>query len=317
MSDGNDDDLKVPVIAGIGAGIFLIALFSFYSSSISFHPPSPPLLANNTPGVSTVIIPKDFSNPDGAKNFEPPAIKVVIDVNNTVSWVNQDVTRTNVIADANVADDSSFYIATNPPASRDLSHGESLKFTFNKPGEFAYHSGYHTSKNGTVVVLPEEYRDFESYKPKISEVQAVRNVEDYVNQRVQYLDLLKVYGLRVDGETFGGNAVYYTIDEFIGGKITLPLRYYDYNGDYYLTIQKRDNSYNVVETCSKGEPCYFLNIPFPKGRLVYIIDAYFHYAATTRSEDYVGATGAEELNDRSSFFLVDAMNGEILYSSFQ
>jgi len=78
-------------------------------------------------------------NDDGATNFLPQIITVVIGVNNTVTWTNQDLIAHNVISNT-----GAFY-------SGDLSTGQSYTFTFTQPGTYPYYCSYHPM-NGEVVV---------------------------------------------------------------------------------------------------------------------------------------------------------------------
>ena len=109
-----------------------------------------------TLSVVTVIIPVGSSMESSERNnFEPAVIKVVIGVNNTVRWVNED----NVASRITAGDETypEFWRATNDDNARLLLHGDSFEFTFTIPGEFEYHSVPHPHKRGTVIVSePEE-----------------------------------------------------------------------------------------------------------------------------------------------------------------
>lgn len=77
--------------------------------------------------------------------------------NNTVRWVNEDVTSGSVVA--NDKSDPDFYNATNNEEGglkTLLDPGMTFEFTFTKPGEFGYHSEPHPHKHGTVIVLANE-----------------------------------------------------------------------------------------------------------------------------------------------------------------
>jgi plastocyanin len=110
------------------------------------------------PSHVTVIIPEGSSLPDSEhNNFEPETIKVVIGVNNTVRWMNQDSVSSSIRADDKI--DPEFYDAThldeNSEARLLLNPSETFEFTFTRPGEFGYHSEPHPHKRGIVVVLQE------------------------------------------------------------------------------------------------------------------------------------------------------------------
>jgi plastocyanin len=72
--------------------------------------------------------------------FNPPTITVVIGVNNTVVWTNDDTFPHTVTADS-----GSF-------SSGNLNPGDSYSFTFTAPGTYAYHCSYHSWMKGTVIV---------------------------------------------------------------------------------------------------------------------------------------------------------------------
>lgn len=109
------------------------------------------------PQTATVVIPQGASvSQSEHNNFEPDVIRVVIGINNTVSWVNHDEVAASVVADT--GDDPAFAAATrmegnaNPPNF--MEPGESFEFTFTDPGTFGYHSEPHPWMRASVVVLP-------------------------------------------------------------------------------------------------------------------------------------------------------------------
>ena len=73
--------------------------------------------------------------------YDPDVIKVVIGVNNTVVWRNND----NV---AHTATGSNFTAFT----TGNINPGESGSYTFNVTGTFPYHCVYHPNMAGTVIV---------------------------------------------------------------------------------------------------------------------------------------------------------------------
>jgi len=78
-------------------------------------------------------------NPN-SPGFSPSTITVVIGVNNTVVWNNDDSVPHTV-----TANDGSF-------SSGNLNPGDSYSFTFTTPGTYAYHCSYHSWMKGTVIV---------------------------------------------------------------------------------------------------------------------------------------------------------------------
>jgi len=73
--------------------------------------------------------------------YTPANITVVIGVNNTVKWTNNDSLPHDV-----AAVDGSF-------SSGNLNHGKTFVYTFTKPGRFVYYCSYHPWMGGTVTVL--------------------------------------------------------------------------------------------------------------------------------------------------------------------
>lgn len=119
------------------------------------------LNGNTHADTVTIIIPEGLSDASSGKTFQPEVIKLVIGVNNTVRWINQDTVAHRITAD--IDDDPDFqaaapYFPTTKPIgelhmSNTLQRGESFEYTFNKPGEFGYHSK--PWARGKVIVLPD------------------------------------------------------------------------------------------------------------------------------------------------------------------
>ena len=72
--------------------------------------------------------------------FNPSSIRVVIGVNNTVTWTNHDS-----VAHTVTADDGSF--------NGNLTVGGTFTHTFTVAGTYAYHCNIHTYIKATVIVL--------------------------------------------------------------------------------------------------------------------------------------------------------------------
>ena len=72
--------------------------------------------------------------------YSPTTITVVIGVNNTVTWTNNDDATHTV-----TADDGSF-------DSGFLNQGQTWSYTFTTPGTYAYHCSIHPWMKGTVIV---------------------------------------------------------------------------------------------------------------------------------------------------------------------
>ena len=75
-------------------------------------------------------------------SFNPANITVIIGVNNTVTWTNQQTGVPHTVT----SDDGSWSSST-------LSTGQSFTHTFTTPGTFGYHCNIHTYMKGTVTVV--------------------------------------------------------------------------------------------------------------------------------------------------------------------
>ncbi len=110
--------------------------------------------------TSTVIIPDGASNPYRQLNFEPKIVRVILGINNTVSWVNQDSVATNVVSDTNYVDPVSGPFDSRNPAYLSttgngfLNPSKTFNFTFTQPGTFGYHGVPHPWMQGTVIAMP-------------------------------------------------------------------------------------------------------------------------------------------------------------------
>jgi plastocyanin len=98
------------------------------------------VLAAGRPGTALVMIFDDSGeNDDGATQFDPQTITIVLGVNNTVTWVNQDSIPHSVLT-------------TSGFSSGDIAPGQSYSYTFTKAGTYSYHCGYYPIMTGTITV---------------------------------------------------------------------------------------------------------------------------------------------------------------------
>lgn len=146
-------NIVMGIILGVGAVIGAIVVAASASQSIYYSPTDEPASL-----VSIVTIPKGARDIESGKNFEPSVIRVVIGVNNTVRWINQD--DWGHLIEADNADSTWFSEATrlaqdssgNYVSKNVLEPGESFELTFEEIGEFPYHSK--PWNRGIVIVLP-------------------------------------------------------------------------------------------------------------------------------------------------------------------
>jgi plastocyanin len=87
-----------------------------------------------------ITIPLGAGTPSGAPGYSPDVVTIVIGVNNTVVWKNNDTSIHSV-----TARDNSFNDAT-------MKTGDIFIYTFTKPGTYKYYCIYHFWMNGTVIV---------------------------------------------------------------------------------------------------------------------------------------------------------------------
>lgn len=93
-----------------------------------------------TAATGTVIIPAGVGG-NIKLNYTPDVITVIIGMNNTVTWINKDLTTHTV-----TASDNSFN-------SGDIKAGMSWTHTFTSPGNYTYYCIYHSGwMKGTVIV---------------------------------------------------------------------------------------------------------------------------------------------------------------------
>jgi plastocyanin len=90
--------------------------------------------------VTVSMVPGSGSNTSIGKAYTPDPVTVVVGINNTIKWVNNDNAPHTV-----TANDASF-------DSGNVAQGQSFTFTFTTPGTYHYHCIYHPWMIGTVIV---------------------------------------------------------------------------------------------------------------------------------------------------------------------
>lgn len=150
------DTSTAPVIAGLAVGIALVVILAVgIAPALNMHYSKTSSMGRT---ISEIVIPKGASSPSG-KNFEPSTITVIIGINNTVRWTNNDDVSSSVVGDNPIVDpdfaaDTQFAFGSVPAnATNYLQPGQSFEFTFNRPGVIHYHSEPHPWLRGTVIVL--------------------------------------------------------------------------------------------------------------------------------------------------------------------
>lgn len=102
---------------------------------------SPGQQGAQSPTITTVdILQGSGANASLAKTYSPDPVTVVIGVNNTITWVNNDTAPHTV-----TANDGSFDSGNMAPTA-------TFTFTFTAPGTYQYHCVYHPWMVATVIV---------------------------------------------------------------------------------------------------------------------------------------------------------------------
>jgi plastocyanin len=92
-------------------------------------------------GGALISMPKGAGSPNGAPGYSPANFTVVIGVNNTVTWTNNDSAHHTVTATDNSFD------------STDMAPGATFSYTFKTAGTYNYVCSYHIWMKGTVTVV--------------------------------------------------------------------------------------------------------------------------------------------------------------------
>jgi plastocyanin len=123
--------LIILVAAGIGGGLDLMGSSHLYNAS---NIPKPP-------AGTTLVVMVNGAFVNQSLGFAPQAITVVIGVNNTVMFYNDDAA-----VHTATALDSSF-------DTHDVLPGQSVTLVLNQTGSFSYHCIYHLYMVGTITVV--------------------------------------------------------------------------------------------------------------------------------------------------------------------
>jgi plastocyanin len=101
-------------------------------------------LSSSSAKVATTVVQISIVNgaynPSSSTHFSPQSVTLVIGMNNTVTWTNNDYTIHTVTSDTGAFD------------SGLLNNGNSWTYTFTTPGTYTYHCAIHPFMKGTIVV---------------------------------------------------------------------------------------------------------------------------------------------------------------------
>jgi len=139
----------VAIIIPILLGYFLVSGLATSSSySCAFSCATSTTTATSSTGavaVTSISIPNGAAAPAGAPGYAPASVTVVIGVNSTVTWTNNDIAAHTVTAD-NTTGGTAVFDSGNLPA------GQAFTYNFTTPGTYTYHCDYHAWMKGTVIV---------------------------------------------------------------------------------------------------------------------------------------------------------------------
>jgi len=137
--------------------LFLTLVFAGFAAALV----SPPVVAQ---GGANVAI-QNFA-------FAQKSITVVLGVNATVTWTNQDATGHTV-----TADDNSFTSGT-------IASGSTYSHTFTTAGIYSYHCSIHTYMKGTIIVLGAPSRTTTSSSSSSSSTSSSNGIPEFPFQAV-------------------------------------------------------------------------------------------------------------------------------------
>jgi plastocyanin len=101
------------------------------------------------PTTTRIAVPSGTGASNQALNFSPQTVKVVIGVNNTVTWTNNDSTD-HTITFSSAPSGVSLSSLTD---SNNLSPGTSYSLTLTTAGTYQFHCEIHSWMHGTITVL--------------------------------------------------------------------------------------------------------------------------------------------------------------------
>jgi len=104
--------------------------------------------SEGTPGPGVIVIIPYFVG-QGYGNFEPANITVVVGVNNTITWINQDQTAQHDIYFSPLP--AGAFIPNNP--SPPIGYAHAYTVTLTVPGLYEYGCEYHFWMDGSIQVL--------------------------------------------------------------------------------------------------------------------------------------------------------------------
>ncbi|MDA4118288.1 MAG: cupredoxin domain-containing protein [Thaumarchaeota archaeon] len=93
-----------------------------------------------------VSMPSGANNPNNPPGYAPDKVTLVVGVNNTVTWSNDD-TAAHTVSSVTVPTGATSFDSGN------MNAGQTFTYTFTIPGTYQYHCNYHSWMTGTVTVV--------------------------------------------------------------------------------------------------------------------------------------------------------------------
>jgi len=145
----DDDEGRVPstFLYGVGGLMIIVGLVLASVFIFRLQPTLPPAQAPPAaqPGTASIVMPSGVGS-NTALNFSPDNVTVVIGVNNTVVWTNEDAISHTVVSKQVPSGAASF-------SSSIIPKGGTFNVTLTVPGVYAYFCSIHpTWMQGTIVV---------------------------------------------------------------------------------------------------------------------------------------------------------------------
>ena len=195
MQVEKDDEGRIPSTFLYGIGAFMLVVGILVASIFVFRlqPPlatSPPPQTSAQAGIASIIMP-DGVGSNTALDFSPANATVVMGVNNTVVWTNQDVSPHTVVSKSVPPGAASF-------SSPILQTGDTFNVTLTVAGTYHYFCSLHpawmqativvkaggASPSGVTVVMPSGVGSSTSLNyqpPTVTVVIGVNNTVTWVN----------------------------------------------------------------------------------------------------------------------------------------
>ncbi|HEY8139754.1 MAG TPA: plastocyanin/azurin family copper-binding protein [Nitrososphaera sp.] len=137
----------IVIAAALGIGYYI-----FFNPH---EPISKPLSADIQPAIIRIV--EGASNENNPEYMVPQVATVVIGVNNTVRWINEDYVPHTIASDSSYRDPVSGAFDSRGRPSEEggafIMPGMTYEFTFTQPGRIDYHHEPHPWVQGTIIAL--------------------------------------------------------------------------------------------------------------------------------------------------------------------